>query len=92
VPFLNDVRSIVRHDHERWDGAGYPDGLHGEEIPIGARIVLVVDAFHAMISDRPYRQGMPESDAKAQLQAGAGTQFDPGVVASFLRVLDRAAA
>jgi len=90
VPFLNDVRSIVRHDHERWDGGGYPDGLSGEEIPIGARIVLVVDAFHAMTSDRPYRQGMPEADALEQLEAGAGTQFDPGVVQAFLRVLDRA--
>jgi HD-GYP domain-containing protein (c-di-GMP phosphodiesterase class II) len=92
VPFLADVRSIVRHDHERWDGAGYPDGLSAQQIPIGARIVLVVDAFHAMISDRPYRQGMPEGQAKAELSAGAGTQFDPDIVDAFLRVLDRAAA
>jgi diguanylate cyclase (GGDEF)-like protein len=92
VPFLTDVRRIVRHDHERWDGGGYPDGLRGQEIPIGARIVLVVDAFHAMTSNRPYRKGMPESEAKLQLQAGAGTQFDPDVVAAFLRVLDRGAA
>jgi diguanylate cyclase (GGDEF)-like protein len=92
VPFLTDVRRIVRHDHERWDGDGYPDGLRGRQIPIGARIVLVVDAFHAMISDRPYRQGMPENEARLQLQAGAGTQFDPDVVSAFLRVLDRVAA
>jgi HD-GYP domain-containing protein (c-di-GMP phosphodiesterase class II) len=92
VPFLTDVRRIVRHDHERWDGDGYPDGLRGQQIPIGARIVLVVDAFHAMTSDRPYRKGMPENEAKIHLHAGAGTQFDPDVVAAFLRVLDRDAA
>jgi diguanylate cyclase (GGDEF)-like protein len=92
VPFLADVRRIVRHDHERWDGGGYPDGLRGQQIPIGARIVLVVDAYHAMTSDRPYRSGMPEDEARRQLQAGAGTQFDPDVVTAFLRVLDRAAA
>ena len=56
-PFLAGVRRIVRHDHERWDGNGYPDGLAGDEIPLGARIVLVVDAYHAMRSDRPYRRG-----------------------------------
>ncbi|MDX6642721.1 MAG: hypothetical protein QOD76_683, partial [Solirubrobacteraceae bacterium] len=65
VPFLADVRRIVRHDHERWDGAGYPDGLRGPQIPIGARIVFVVDAFHAMVSDRPYRHGMAETEARA---------------------------
>ncbi len=92
VPFLADVRRIVRHDHERWDGTGYPDGLRGPQIPIGARIVLVVDAFHAMTSDRPYRRGMSEDDARRQLMEGAGTQFDPDVVAAFLRVLDRVAA
>ena len=92
VPFLADVRRIVRHDHERWDGAGYPDGLRGQQIPIGARIVLVVDAYHAMTSDRPYRAGMPAQEARRQLQTGAGTQFDPDVVSAFLRVLDRTAA
>jgi hypothetical protein len=89
VPFLTDVRRIVRHDHERWDGGGYPDGLRGTDIPVGARIVFVVDAYHAMVSDRPYRMGMPEGDAEVQLRAGAGTQFDPDVVEAFLRVLDR---
>ena len=89
VPFLAEVRRIVRHDHERWDGTGYPDGLRGPQIPIGARIVLVVDAYHAMISNRPYREAMAEKDARERLQAGAGSQFDPGVVAAFLRVLER---
>jgi HD-GYP domain-containing protein (c-di-GMP phosphodiesterase class II) len=89
VPFLADVRRIVRHDHERWDGRGYPDGLAGDEIPIGARIVFVVDAYHAMVSDRPYRSGMSDRDARAELCSHAGTQFDPSVVAAFLAVLDR---
>jgi diguanylate cyclase (GGDEF)-like protein len=88
VPFLSRVRRIVRHDHERWDGTGYPDGLRGPQIPIGARIVFVVDSFHAMVSDRPYRKGMPEAEARAELLAHAGTQFDPAVVDAFLRVLD----
>jgi putative nucleotidyltransferase with HDIG domain len=89
VPFLDQVRRIVRHDHERWDGGGYPDGLKGRQIPIGARIVLVVDAFHAMVSDRSYRKGMSEESARLELRAHAGTQFDPDVVEAFLRVLDR---
>jgi len=89
VPFLDGVRRIVRHDHERWDGTGYPDGLRGEAIPLGSRIVFVVDAFHAMTSDRPYRKGMPEAEAVRELRAGAGSQFDPRVVEAFVRVLRR---
>ena len=92
VTFLEQVRRIVRHDHERWDGKGYPDGLKGRQIPIGARIVLVVDAFHAMVSDRSYRQGMSEESARLELRANAGSQFDPDVVEAFLRVLDRRGA
>ena len=89
VPFLADVRRIVRHDHERWDGTGYPDGLRGPQIPLGSRIVLVVDAFHAMISDRPYRSAMPVADAYEELRAHAGSQFDPAVVEALLAVLQR---
>ena len=89
VPFLTDVRRIVRHDHERWDGGGYPDGLSEDQIPVGARIVFVVDAYHAMISDRPYRTGMPDAEAREELREHAGSQFDPRVVEAFLRVLDR---
>ncbi len=91
VPFLADVRRIVRHDHERWDGTGYPDGLRGPQIPIGARIVLVVDAWHAMISDRPYRRAMPDAEAREELRGNAGSQFDPAVVEALLAVLDRRA-
>jgi putative nucleotidyltransferase with HDIG domain len=88
VEFLARVRPIVRHEHERWDGGGYPDGLYGEQIPLGARIVLVCDAYHAMTSDRPYRLAMSEEEARAELRAGAGTQFDPRVVDTFLAALD----
>jgi HD-GYP domain-containing protein (c-di-GMP phosphodiesterase class II) len=89
VPFLDAVRKIVRHDHERWDGGGYPDGLCGAEIPLGSRIVFVVDAFHAMTSNRPYRTAMSEAEAVERLRSAAGTQFDPVVVEAFVRVLLR---
>jgi HD-GYP domain-containing protein (c-di-GMP phosphodiesterase class II) len=89
VPFLDDVRRIVRHDHERWDGGGYPDGLCGEDIPLGSRIVFVVDAFHAMTSDRSYRMAMDEDEAVGHLVASAGSQFDPAVVEAFVSVLRR---
>jgi HD-GYP domain-containing protein (c-di-GMP phosphodiesterase class II) len=88
IPFLREARRIVRHDHERWDGGGYPDGLRGEEIPIGARIVLVVDAWHAMVSDRPYRAGLEPEQARAELVRHAGSQFDPEVVHAMLSCLD----
>jgi diguanylate cyclase (GGDEF)-like protein len=81
---LADVRDIVRSCHERWDGAGYPDGKHGEEIPLESRIVFVCDAFHAMTTDRPYRKALSESEARRRLREAAGTQFDPQVVDAFL--------
>ena len=88
VPFLAGAVPIVRHDHERWDGRGYPDGLEGRQIPLGARIVFVVDAYHAMVSDRPYRAGMSEGEALDELRRCAGSQFDPEVVEAFLAVRD----
>ena len=81
---LAEVRTIVRSCHERWDGAGYPDGKAGEEIPLEARIILVCDAFHAMTTDRPYRKRLSGEEACRRLRAGAGTQFDPAVVDVFL--------
>ena len=81
---LTEVRTIVRSCHERWDGAGYPDGISGEEIPIEARIVLVCDAFHAMTTDRPYRKRLSVDEACRRLRDGAGSQFDPSVVDVFL--------
>jgi diguanylate cyclase (GGDEF)-like protein len=79
IPGMGPIARIVRHEHERFDGGGYPDGLSGEEIPIGARIILACDAYHAMTSDRPYRKGMAYGEAIRELVEGAGTQFDPRV-------------
>ena len=89
---LGRVGQIVRSCHERWDGGGYPDGLTGEEIPLAARIVFACDAYNAMTTDRPYRQGMPSEAALAELRDNAGTQFDPWVVAGLIRVIERGAA
>jgi putative nucleotidyltransferase with HDIG domain len=79
----------VLHHHERIDGCGYPDGLAGHDIPLQARIIHVADAFEAMISDRPYRSAPGEQFAIGELQRNAATQFDPGVVAALLRVLEQ---
>jgi HD-GYP domain-containing protein (c-di-GMP phosphodiesterase class II) len=84
---LARVGDIVRSCHERWDGAGYPDGLAGEEIPLQARIVFCCDAYHAMTSDRPYRAAMPKDAAIAELMKNAGTQFDAAVVAALEAVV-----
>jgi diguanylate cyclase (GGDEF)-like protein len=84
---LEEVRPIVRHCHERYDGAGYPDRLSGEEIPIESRIILVCDAYHAMTTDRPYRKRLPAEEALRRLREAAGTQFDPRVVDVCARVL-----
>jgi HD-GYP domain-containing protein (c-di-GMP phosphodiesterase class II) len=78
--------AIVLHHHERWDGAGYPAKLAGTQIPFGARVVAVCDSFDAMTSDRPYRLAMPVSAALAEIARCSGTQFDPHVVAAFLRL------
>jgi HD-GYP domain-containing protein (c-di-GMP phosphodiesterase class II) len=78
----------VRHHHERYDGAGYPDGLVGEQIPIAARIVAVADAFTAMISDRPHAARRSSVEATEELRRGAGTQFDPRVVGALIDELD----
>ena len=87
IEFLAPIRPIVRSAHERWDGKGYPDGLAGEEIPLGARIVFACDAYDAMTTDRPYHAAMPEATAWRELEAGAGTQFDPQVIEALLRVV-----
>ena len=79
IPGMGPIARIVRHEHERFDGGGYPDGISGDQIPIGARIILACDAYHAMTSDRPYRKGMSHADAVRELSEHAGTQFDPKV-------------
>ncbi|MDQ3849191.1 MAG: HD-GYP domain-containing protein [Actinomycetota bacterium] len=87
VDALAHLVPAVRAEHERWDGAGYPDGLAGEAIPIASRIVLVCDAVHAMTSDRPYRPAMSCPAAVAELRRNAGTQFCPAVVDAAVQAL-----
>lgn len=89
IPSLRRCSQIVRGHHERWDGAGYPDGLAAENIPFEARVVAVADAFHAMISDRPYRRAITPRQALAILSEGRGTQWDPHVVDTMLGLFHR---
>lgn len=84
IEFLDGVRPLVLHEHERWDGAGYPHGLRGEQIPLGARIIFVCDAFHAMTSDRPYRRALPSQLALDEVARNVGTQFHPEAARAFL--------
>jgi diguanylate cyclase (GGDEF)-like protein len=84
---VEPIADWVLHHHERWDGAGYPDRLRGEEIPLGARIIFVADAFDAMTSERVYSEAVSERDALAELERCAGTQFDPAVVEAFSQEL-----
>ena len=88
IPYFSNVHPLVRCSHERWDGDGYPEGLAGTEIPLGARIIAACDAFHAMTSDRPYREAMSPQRALAELEHCAGTQFDPEVIEALVAVLD----
>jgi diguanylate cyclase (GGDEF)-like protein len=87
IPGMGAVARIVRHEHERWDGRGYPDELAGAAIPVGSRIILACDAYHAMTSDRPYRKAMEHAAAMAELSRNAGTQFDPEVVQTLVGYL-----
>jgi HD-GYP domain-containing protein (c-di-GMP phosphodiesterase class II) len=84
VPGCDGVARIVLNHHERFDGSGYPNGLRGDKIPLESRIIGVCDAYHAMISDRPYRPALPLERALQELEDGAGTQFDPDAVALLL--------
>lgn len=87
VEDYSEIATVVRHHHERVDGAGYPDGLEGDEIPLLSRIISVADAYNAMTSDRPYRRAMSHQVARLKLAGGVGTQFDTTVVAAFEAVL-----
>jgi HD-GYP domain-containing protein (c-di-GMP phosphodiesterase class II) len=87
ITSLREVLPIVRSSHERWDGRGYPDGIGGHDIPVGARIVSVCDAFRAMTERRPYRNPLNEREAVRELRRNAGTQFDPQCVGALLQVL-----
>ncbi|MBC8248840.1 MAG: HD domain-containing protein [Anaerolineales bacterium] len=83
---LQELVPLVRHQHERWDGSGYPDGLKGEEIPVGARILALADTLDAMFSDHPYGSTRSFREAMAEVARSSGKQFDPDVVAAFLAV------
>jgi diguanylate cyclase (GGDEF)-like protein len=90
IPFAVPVLEVVRSHHERWDGLGYPQGLKGEQTPIGARIISIVDVFDAVTSDRPYRKAMTHEEALEVLKQGSGKQFDPLLVELFIEVLPQA--
>jgi putative nucleotidyltransferase with HDIG domain len=89
IPFLAPVAPLVRSAHERHDGSGYPDGLSGREIPLGAMIISTCDAYHAMTSDRSYRRAMPHELAVRELEENSGSQFDPEVAAALIAELGR---
>ncbi len=89
VRFLFPVSSMILYHQERWDGKGYPAGLRGEEIPLGARIVSVINAYMAMGTERPYRKVLTREESIRELRNGAGTQFDPKVVEAFVKILER---
>jgi HD-GYP domain-containing protein (c-di-GMP phosphodiesterase class II) len=85
---LEEAGVVVRTHHERYDGTGYPDGLAGDEIPIGARVITACDAFNAMTTDRPYRKAMPLEAAIAELRNESGKQFDPKVVSALVEIVE----
>ncbi|PIU83180.1 MAG: hypothetical protein COS68_05385 [Elusimicrobia bacterium CG06_land_8_20_14_3_00_38_11] len=85
VSFLKGAAEYVKHHHERWDGNGYPDKLKGNDIPLGSRILAVVDSFDAMMSERPYKKAMTLSEAFVELKKNSGAQFDAKVVEEFLK-------
>ncbi|MDD5431815.1 MAG: diguanylate cyclase [Candidatus Omnitrophica bacterium] len=87
IQFLHGLIPFIFYHHERWDGKGYPSGIKGEEIPMGARIIAIADVFQALISDRPYRKAFSKKDAIKIIEEGAGSQFDPSIVSIFLKIL-----
>jgi HD-GYP domain-containing protein (c-di-GMP phosphodiesterase class II) len=88
IDFLGEAKLVVRHHHERWDGAGYPDGLAGEDIPHAARVFAVADTLDALTTNRPYRPASSFEEARAVIEAESGTQFDPSVVEAYRRLPD----
>jgi HD-GYP domain-containing protein (c-di-GMP phosphodiesterase class II) len=87
VSSLRPIIPAVECHHECWDGSGHPHGLKGEKIPLGARIISIVDAFHALTSDRSYRKALPVCEAKKILEAGAGSKWDPHLIEIFFKIL-----
>lgn len=89
LTFLSDVAVLIRQDHERWDGKGYPDGLKGKEIDIGSRVIIVADAYDAITSGRPYKKALSKDEAIEEIKRNSGTQFDPEVIEAFLKVMSK---
>lgn len=87
VATASPLAIFVRHHHENWDGSGYPDGLRGEEIPLGARVLAIADCYDALTSDRPYRQALSHSRATALIEDQVGTMYDPNLAVAFLRII-----
>jgi HD-GYP domain-containing protein (c-di-GMP phosphodiesterase class II) len=92
TPGLSHLAPAIRAEHERWDGSGYPDGLSKDRIPLASRITFVCDAYHAMTSDRPDRAALTPDAARAEIKAGAGTQFCPASAAALLEILEEGAS
>jgi HD-GYP domain-containing protein (c-di-GMP phosphodiesterase class II) len=90
VDFLDEAKVVVMHHHERWDGEGYPDGLAGDAIPLQARVFAVADTLDALTTERPYRAACGWAEAREEIRAGAGTQFDPAMVAAYQALPDEA--
>ena len=89
IPFGGPLALIVRHHHENWDGSGYPDGLQGYDIPVGARVLSIVDCYDALTSDRPYRRALSHGSAIAMIHERSGSIYDPDMVDAFLRIVQR---
>jgi putative two-component system response regulator len=89
IDYLAQAVPIIHHHHERWDGNGYPDGLQGDEIPLGARLLAVADSFEALTTDRPYRKAISPKEACEEIAAHSGTKYDPEMIAAFLSCWDR---
>ena len=89
VEMLKEIAPLTLYHHEKYDGSGYPLGLRGNQIPLGARILAVADTFDAMIADRPYRKAFPFSHVQKEMQKAAGTQLDPEIVNIFFEILRR---
>ncbi|MEP5566698.1 MAG: CHASE2 domain-containing protein [Halioglobus sp.] len=87
--FFTCLEAVARHHHEHWDGSGYPSGLSGEDIPLEARIVALIDSWDSLVSDRPWRSAMDTKEATATIRSGAGTRFDPALTEHFFRVLEK---
>jgi putative nucleotidyltransferase with HDIG domain len=89
IQFLHDLIPFIFYHHERWDGKGYPSGIKGEDIPLGARVIAIADVYQALISDRPYHKAFSKSAAIDIIKKSSGTQFDPRIVSAFLKVVDK---